>query len=231
MQHWWFPESASTYAGKLDGMFYVILYITAIVFVVVEIGLLWFLFRYRGRAGGKAAYIEGSTRAEIVWTAIPAVTVVLIALFSQRIWAAIKDPAAIPAGATPIGVRVKQFEWQFTMPGPDNQLNTADDVFRKDTLHVSVDRDYVLTMESQDVIHSFFVPVFRLKQDIVPGMTTRAWFRATRAGTFEVACAELCGVGHYRMPAHLIVHGIAEFAQWEAAQAPPAPDTTSGGTQ
>ena len=218
MQHWWFPENASSYGGQLDAMFYVILYITGIVFFVVEIGLLVFVVKYRGRPGRKAAYIEGSTRAEIVWTMIPAITVVLIALFSQRLWSLVKSPSQIPADATTIAVEAKQFEWHFTMPGPDGRLGTDDDIFRKDTLHVQVDRDYVVELQARDVIHSFFVPAFRLKQDAVPGMTTRAWFRATRTGTFEIACAELCGVGHYRMPAQLLVQSPAEFAAWQAAQ-------------
>jgi cytochrome c oxidase subunit 2 len=235
MQHWWFPENASTYGGSLDSMFYVILYITGIVFVVVEVGLLVFLARYRGRPGRRAAYIEGSTKAEIVWTAIPAITVILIAVFSQRVWSVIKDPARVPEGAVPVGVRVKQFEWQFTMPGPDGRLNTDDDIFLKDSLHVQVDRPVVLSLESQDVIHSFFVPALRLKQDVVPGMTTRAWFEASRPGRFEIACAELCGVGHYRMPAHLFVHTAEAYAAWQAAHAPPGAEpaestTTSGGT-
>jgi cytochrome c oxidase subunit 2 len=231
MQHWWFPESASSYSGNLDHMFIAILYITGAVFVVVELSLIVFLIRYRGRRDRKAAYVEGNNTAEIVWTAIPAVTVILIAVFSQRLWSAIKDRDRIPADATPIRVHVKQFEWQFTMPGPDGRLDTDDDVFRKDTLHVQVDKDYVVNLESQDVIHSFFVPAFRLKQDAVPGMTTHAWFRATRTGSFEIACAELCGVGHYRMPAHLIVHSAEDFARWQASQATPAapasPPTTS----
>lgn len=218
MQHWWFPENASSYGGQLDAMFYVILYITGIVFFVVEIGLIVFVVRYRGRPGRRAAYIEGSTRAEIVWTVIPAITVVLIALFSQRLWSLVKSPSQIPAGAVPIAVEAKQFEWLFTLSGPDARLGTDDDIFRRDTLHVAVDRDYVLELQARDVIHSFFVPAFRLKQDAVPGMTTRAWFRATRTGAFEIACAELCGVGHYRMAAWLFVHSPEEFAAWQAAQ-------------
>ena len=230
MQHWWFPESASSYAGNLDHMFYAILYITGVVFVVVELTLIVFLVKYRGRKDRKAAYVEGNNTAEIIWTAIPAVTVILIAVFSQRLWSTIKDRDKIPADAVPVRVHVKQFEWQFTMAGPDGRLDTDDDIFRKDTLHVRVNTDYALNLESQDVIHSFFVPAFRLKQDAVPGMTTHAWFRATRTGTFEIACAELCGVGHYRMPAHLVVHDAEDFARWQASQAAPgaaAPTTTS----
>ncbi len=229
MRHWWFPENASSYGGDLDSLFYLILYITGAVFIIVEVGLLWFVLRYRTRGGAaaggpgraKAYYIEGSTRAELIWTAIPAVLVVIIAVFSQRLWSELKDPANVPPDAQPIGVMVKQFEWQFTMAGADGRLGTDDDITRKDHLTVQVDQAYQLELQSIDVIHSFFVPAFRLKQDAVPGMTTRAWFRATRIGEYEVACAELCGLGHYRMPARLVVLSAEDFTRWQAAEAPP----------
>ncbi len=231
MRHWWFPENASSYGGDLDSLFYIILYITGAVFLIVEVGLLWFVIRYRGRPDRKALYIEGSAKAELIWTSIPAVLVVLIAVLSGPLWSRLKDPARFPPDAVPIGVMVKQFEWQFTMAGPDGQLGTEDDIYRKNELVVQVDRNYRLDLQALDVIHSFFVPAFRLKQDAVPGMTTHAWFRATRTGEFEVACAELCGLGHYRMPARLAVLSGEDFARWQAAQAPPPLDTTTAGAR
>lgn len=221
MQHWWFPASASSFGGDVDRLFYVILYITGAVFVIVEVALLVFLVRYRRREGRTATYTHGSTRAEIVWTTIPAVTVVLLAFFSQRVWSAVKDPARIPSDAVPLVVHAKQFEWQFTMPGPDGRVGTDDDVFRRDELHLEVGRDYRATLTAQDVIHSFFIPAFRLKQDAVPGMTITVWFRPTLKGTFDLACAELCGVGHYRMGAKVHVYSAEEFARWQAAAALP----------
>ncbi len=235
MRHWWFPESASSYGGDLDSLFYLILYITGAVFLGVEVGLVWFVIKYRRRpvAAGevepKALYIEGSTAAEIIWTMVPAVLVVLIAVLSQGLWYHLKDGA--PSNATPIGVMVKQFEWQFTMAGADGRLGTDDDITRKDHLTVQVEQAYQVELQSIDVIHSFFVPAFRLKQDAVPGMTTRAWFRATRVGEFEVACAELCGLGHYRMPARLVVLSAEDFARWQAAESPPPPPPPAGAGQ
>src|SRR5467141_723240 len=99
MQHLWFPTNASSYGQEIDNLFLVILYITGAVFVIVEVALLWFLFRYRKRAGVKASYIEGSTRAEVIWTVIPAVICVLLGIFSQPLWSRIKEPENIPAGA------------------------------------------------------------------------------------------------------------------------------------
>lgn len=214
--HWWFPPNASSYGGEVDSLFYLILYITGAVFLIVEVALLIFLFRYRHRAGRTADYVEGSTTAEIIWTSIPAVVVVFLALFSQRLWSKMKDPSRAPRDAVPIAIHVKQFEWQFTTPGPDGRLGTEDDIFRKNELNLEVNRSYSATMTSQDVIHSFFVPAFRLKQDAVPGMTVRVWFRPTETGTYEIACAELCGIGHYRMGGRAIVRSAEGFAAWQA---------------
>ena len=216
--HWWFPTNASSYGGDVDRIFYVILYITGAVFLLVEGGLLVFLFRYRRREGRTASYIHGNNKAEIVWTAVPAVIVVVLALMSQQVWSKVKDPAHFPTDAIPIGVHAKQFEWQITMPGPDGKLDTDDDIYRKNEMHLVVNHDYAVRLTSQDVIHSFFVPVFRLKQDAVPGMTIVAWFRPTRTGVFDLACSQLCGLGHYRMAGKLYVQTPEDFARWQAAQ-------------
>jgi cytochrome c oxidase subunit 2 len=229
--HWWFPTNASSYGGDVDQIFYVILYITGAVFLLVEGGLLVFLFKYRRRDGVAATYVHGSNRAEIIWTTIPAVTVLCLAFFSQRVWSAVKDPDRFPKDAIPIGVHVKQFEWQMTMPGPDGKIGTDDDIFRKNEMDLEVNRSYVVELTSQDVIHSFFIPAFRLKQDAVPGMTIHAWFRPTRTGVFDLACAQLCGAGHYRMAARIIVHSAEDFARWQTAQAAgTAPATVASDT-
>ena len=231
MQHWWFPANGSSYGGQLDTMFLVILYITGAVFFVVEIGLVLFLFKYRRREGVKASYVLGSTRAEIIWTTIPAVTCIALALVSQPLWSKIKDPARIPEGAIALDVTGKQFEWHIRYPGPDGRLGTDDDFEKRNELHVIVDRDYRIRLQAEDVIHSFFVPVWRFKQDAVPGMQIHAWFRPTRTGAFEMACAELCGLGHYRMRARVFVQTAEEFERWQSTQvAPPAPAAAAPGT-
>jgi len=216
--HWWFPSNASSVGGQVDSLFYVILYITGAVFVLVEAALLIFVVRYRRREGRRAAYVEGSTRAEIIWTAIPAVILVSLALFSQPLWSKIKDADRFPPGADRIGVEAKQFEWHFTYPGPDGKLGTDDDFMKKDELHLVVDHDYVFELTSRDVVHDFFIPAFRIKQDAVPGMTIRVWVRPTVIGTYELACAELCGLGHYRMRAQVIVQSDSDFAAWLRSQ-------------
>ena len=228
--HWWYPTlpvDVSSYGGEIDKLFYVCLYITGTVFILVEGALVWFLFRYRRREGRKASYIEGSMAAEVIWTAIPAVTCVLLGLVSQPLWSKIKDPHRIPADAIPLGVNARQFEWHITYPGPDGQLGSDDDFEKRGELHVVVNQTYRVALTSNDVIHSFFIPVFRLKQDAVPGMTIEAWFRPTRTGEWELACAELCGLGHYRMRARVWVHTADEFARWQQGQIAPPPAATA----
>jgi cytochrome c oxidase subunit 2 len=227
MQHWWFPTNASSYGGDVDSLFVLILYITGAVFILVEVTLLIFLFKYRKREGRKASYIEGSLTAEIIWTSIPAVVCAFLGVFSQPLWSRIKDPDRIPADASPIDVTAKQFEWHFTYPGPDGHLGTADDFEKRNELHVVVNRNYSVRLQSEDVIHSFFIPAFRLKQDAVPGMHIMAWFQPTRIGEYELGCAELCGLGHYRMRARVFVQTPEEFAAWQTSLiAPPAPAPT-----
>ena len=216
--HWWFPVNASSYGGQVDSLFYVILYITGAVFVLVEAALLVFLVRYRQRSGRKATYVEGSTKAEIIWTSIPAVILVSLALFSQPLWSKIKNADTYPKDASRLAIEAKQFEWRVTYPGPDGTLGTDDDVMKKDELHLVVNRDYVIDLTSRDVVHSFFIPAFRVKQDAVPGMHIYLWVRPTRAGTYELACSELCGIGHYRMRAVVVVHTPQGYAAWLASQ-------------
>jgi len=228
--HWWFPGNASSVGGKVDSLFYVILYITGAVFVLVEATLLIFLVRYRKRAGRAATYVEGSTKAEIIWTSIPAVILVSLALVSQPLWSKIKDSDTYPKDATHLGLEAKQFEWHITYPGPDGKLGTDDDFMKKDSIHLVVNRDYVIEMTARDVVHSFFVPAFRIKQDIVPGMDIKLWVKPTRTGTFELACSELCGLGHYRMRGVVIVHTAQDFAAWLVTQgAASAADSAAAG--
>ena len=113
----------------------------------------------------------------------------------------------------------KQFEWNITYPGADGRLGTADDFVKRNQLHIPVNTKVRATLESEDVIHSFFLPNFRLKQDAVPGMRIPIWFDATKTGTWEIACAELCGLGHYRMKGTVTVHTAEEFNTWQAQQA------------
>jgi cytochrome c oxidase subunit 2 len=229
---WLLSPGSSTYAGDIDWLYNLILIVTGIAFVLVEAALIYFVFKYRARPGRKAVYTHGTTTPEYVWTGVTAVVVVVIGLLSAPTWARIKGRNAAPAGAIPIGILGKQFEWHFTYPGADGQLGTSDDFSVRNQLHVPVDSAVTATLEAEDVIHSFFVPPWRIKQDAVPGMKIPVWFQATREGTFEMGCAELCGLGHYRMKARVTVHSKENFARWMASggqttAAAPTPTTTA----
>src|SRR6266498_5203994 len=210
--HWWLPLKGSTFAGEVDGLFLAITIITGIAFVLVEIGLITFVIRYRGRPGQKAFYTHGNTRAEVIWTTIPAVTMVALGLISNHYWVHIKGRHSVPPNAYPIAIHAKQFEWQVTYPGADGQLGTSDDFTVRNQLHVPVGRPVVVHLSAEDVIHSFFVPVFRVKQDAVPGMEISAWFQATKVDSLELGCAELCGMGHYKMRARVWVWPAEQYA-------------------
>ena len=214
----WLPPAVSTYAPDIDRIFWIILAVTGIVFVAVEVTLIVFLVKYRGREGRKAEYIEGNTRAEVIWTVTPAILILALAFASQSVWSKLKNPDRFPTAALEVGVEAKQFEWNFTYPGADGVLGSGDDFTVRNQLHVPVNQPVVVTLTSIDAIHAFFVPVFRVKQDVVPGMEIPLWFEATETGEFEIACAELCGLGHYRMRARVIVHTQAEFDSWLASR-------------
>jgi cytochrome c oxidase subunit 2 len=214
----WLPPAASTYAASIDTTFYVILVVTGIIFVGVEATLLYFIIRYSARPGRKADFIEGRKKAEIVWTVTPTVFILGLALWSQSVWPTVKSPSRFPDAALEVVARAEQFEWNITYPGADGTLGTADDFTLRNQLHVPVNAPVVVHLEAIDVIHSFFVPAFRVKQDAVPGLSTSLWFEATEVGEYELACAELCGLGHYRMRARVLVHSQDEFDGWMASQ-------------
>jgi cytochrome c oxidase subunit II len=213
---WLMPPGASTFVGEIDWMYNTILVITGIAFVLVQATLVWFLWKYRGRPGRRAHYTHGNMKAEIIWSSVPAIVVVWIGLASAGGWSRIKEGRGMPADAIPLGIRAKQFEWNITYPGPDGRIGGADDFTVRSQLHVPVNRAVVATLEAEEVIHSFFIPQFRVKQDAVPGMKIRVWFQPTQVGTYEIACAELCGMGHYRMRASVTVHTQADYDKWVA---------------
>jgi cytochrome c oxidase subunit 2 len=216
---WLLPPGASTFVDEIDWLYTAILVITGLAFVVVQATLIWFLVKYRGRPGRRAVYTHGNTRAEIIWTSVTAVVVVWVGLASAGGWHRIKGHDSAPAGSYPLLITAKQFEWHITYPGRDGKLGTADDFTVRSQLHVAVNRPVAATLESEDVIHSFFVAPWRIKQDAVPGMHIPVWFQPTKVGTFELGCAELCGLGHYRMRAVVTVHTQEDYERWAAQHA------------
>ena len=146
----------------------------------------------------------------------------LIVLFflSRPLWATIKERPLPDSSTITAQVGGKQFNWNILYPGPDQQLGTADDVQVENELHVPVHTDIWLSLVSEDVIHSFFVPHLRVKQDMVPGREILVWFQATKPGLYEIACAELCGFGHSIMRGWLHVLPPDEYEAWQTQHWP-----------
>ena len=208
----WLPENVSTYGGEVDSLFYLIYYITGATFILVMVTLLAFLVLYRRREGRRATYSHGNTTLEIIWTVVPAIILVVLSFMSQASWARIKSHA--PPGDVEVQVTSKQFNWEMLYPGPDGKFGTADDLMLENELHVPVGKIVRVHLRSKDVIHSFFLPNLRLKQDSVPGREILAWFEATKPGKYEIPCAELCGFGHSGMKGWLTVHPADEYGKW-----------------
>ncbi len=209
----WLPEDVSTYGKHIDELFYIIYIITTVTFVLVEALLVIFLVKYRHRPGRKATYTHGNTALEIAWTIVPAVILVILGVVSNQWWRVIKGDS-MPATDFHVEIVAKQFNWEIHYPGRDGQLGTADDLQVDNDLTVPVNKIVRVTLKSKDVIHSFFLPNLRLKQDAVPGRNIDVWFEATKVGKYEMPCAELCGFGHSGMKGWLFVKNPAEYEQW-----------------
>lgn len=211
---WWFPENVSTFGGEIDALFNQILWITGVTFVLTETALAYFLFRYGG-GEGRARFVHGNHAVEVVWTAIPCLILLFIAFSQMGVWKKVKFRSHFPQTPVFAEVTAGQFEWRIRYAGPDGALGTPDDLHGLNALHVPARRDILIHLKSRDVLHSFFLPHLRLKQDAVPGMTIPVWFNAIRADTYDLVCAELCGWGHYKMRGILAVHPDARaFDDW-----------------
>jgi cytochrome c oxidase subunit 2 len=198
------------------GLFMAILALTGVVFVVTEVCLAWFLWRYDGKTNrDPVKFTHGSHSLEVVWTVVPAATLLFIAVYQLNAWADNKIRQPKDAGMT-VEVRGRQFEWRFRYPGPDGKFDTPDDIYWDTELHVPVDEDILVLLKSDDVLHSFFLPNMRVKQDAVPGMVIPVWFHPTKNGKYDLVCSQLCGWGHYKMHGRLIVQPRADFDAWLA---------------
>jgi cytochrome c oxidase subunit 2 len=208
----WLPEDVSTFGRDIDALFYLIYYITAATFILVTVVMVVFLIVYRDKGGRRATYSHGNTTLEIIWTIIPAAILIVLAFMSASTWAKVKR--YVPETDFEVKVTAKQFNWEISYPGPDGKLGTDDDVKFDNDLHVPVNKPIRLLISSNDVIHSFFIPNMRFKQDAVPGRVITAWFQATKTGKYELPCAELCGFGHSGMKGWLYVYTPEEYQKW-----------------
>jgi len=209
-------EPVSTYAGSIDNLILLILVLVGFWFLAAEGMFFWLLWRFRARPGVKAQYLTGKEKHVKRWITIPHALIivcdVVIIVAAVKAWYEVKQ--TMPPADHSVRVVAQQWAWGFVHEGPDGKLGTADDIKTVDDLHVEVGKVYHFELESRDVVHSFFVPVFRLKQDVIPGRTINGWFKATKTGTYDITCAEICGIGHGLMPARVIVQTPADYDAW-----------------
>ncbi len=212
----WLPKDVSEHGHEIDSLFYFILVLTGVVFIATEVVLFWFLWKYDAAARGaqKATYIHGSHTLEVVWTIIPAVTLLFLAIYQMNAWANVKMRR--PDMPPTVEVVARQFEWRLRYPGQDGLLGTPDDIHLVNDLVLPVDENILVQLKSMDVLHSFFLPHLRIKQDAVPGMKIPVWFRSKETGSTDIVCAELCGWGHYKMKGRVTFVTRPEFDAWLA---------------
>jgi cytochrome c oxidase subunit 2 len=232
---WWFPPTITDEGALFDSQFSRTLWITGVIFIAAQFGLALVIFRSRDR-GQRARHFEGHNGMEVLWTTATLILFVGLGIYAEKAWAEVHFIGAEP-GALPIEVTGQQFAWNFRYTGPDGVFGRTrpdlvsastgnavgvdptdpagkDDIISPGTIAVPAGREVDLIIKSLDVTHSFFVRELRLKQDAVPGMTNHLHFTANTPGTYEVACAELCGLGHYKMRATMIVMSEADFEKW-----------------
>ncbi len=233
---YWTPPVATEGGRKTDTILNVIFVLTTGVFVLVNAVYIIYLIRYRRRPGKKAEYCHGNNFAEIIWTLTPTIIFLSLAIWGDYVWHELTQTPP-PEDALQVEVVGYQFAWDMRYPGEDGKLDETDlakistenkfgltreqpdmtDDFTSTELVIPEGRPVHIILRSRDVIHSFYVPEFRLYQDAVPGRTIDwVWFKTIRPGQFELACSQLCGTGHYNMKAPIRVIPQAEFDKWYA---------------
>jgi len=234
---YWVPLNISTHGAGVDNQFHLTLVICGVIFVLAQLGLALFVWKYRDRGDGrKVTYSHGNNRLETAWTTAAAILFIGLNLMGFRTWANLEFTGAAPE-AMQIQVQVQQFAYYFRYPGPDGKFgpihvekvddatgnffgldrdhdpDSKDDVVTA-TLGIPVNRPIQLILRSKDVGHSFYVRELRLQQDTVPGMEIPIHFTATQTGRYEIVCTQLCGLGHYKMRAFLQVMTEEDFEKW-----------------
>jgi cytochrome c oxidase subunit 2 len=236
LQGHWLPANINDHGAIIDSLFLFILVLTGAIFAATGVVFFWFLWKYDAAKNPQpATFTHGSHTLEVVWSILPAATLVFIAIYQMDAWADAKMRRPMLAGQDGIletkddvpkpptaEVTGRQFEWRIRYPHTrpdkwqpgDPYVFGNDDVYVVNDLHLPLNEEVVLSIKSQDVLHSFFLPNLRVKQDVVPGMKQFVWFRANQTGVFDIVCAELCGWGHYKMRGRLTVESRADFDRW-----------------
>lgn len=229
---WWWTPIASNWSN-IDTTILITFWITGIVYVAVILFMAYCVYRYRHRKDRRADYEPEMTKLEMWLTVLTAVGVAGLLTPGLMAW---DEFVTVPKDVDNIEVVGKQWEWSFRLPGKDGVLGTTDPkhisddnpfglnpkdphgqddvLIEGDDLHLPLDRPVKVLLRSADVLHDFYVPQFRAKMDMMPGMVTFFWFTPTRTGEFDVLCAELCGIGHYQMRGRVVVDGAAAYQEW-----------------
>ena len=239
---WWLPPNISAHGGEIDQILSLMHWFMLILFVGWGAFMIYTVFKFRARDGVKADYHGVRTHfSSYIEAAVAVVEVIFLVFLSIPVWAAIKAEPPEPQDAD-VHVRIvaEQFAWNVHYPGPDGKFgktdvslvdganplgldasdpNAKDDVTTINQFHFPVNKRILVDLTSKDVIHSFALPVMRVKQDAIPGMTVPVWFEAVETGSYEIACAQLCGLGHYRMKGFFTVETEEEYEAWLTEQA------------
>ncbi|HEY4843695.1 MAG TPA: cytochrome c oxidase subunit II [Terriglobales bacterium] len=201
------PDQASTMASQVDAVYIYLLLVSGAMTALIFIAVAVLSIKYRRQPGREAVQIEGSTILEVSWSIIPFFVMVTFFIWGAVIFFKERTP---PADATEVYVVAKQWMWKVEHMEGQREINE---------LHVPTGQDIKLIMTSQDVIHSFFIPAFRLKQDVLPGRYTTLWFKATKPGHYHLFCAEYCGTMHSGMGGDIVVMEPQDYALWAAGGA------------
>lgn len=211
----WLPPLASAAGLGIDHLFMFILWLTGIAFIATEGALFWFLWKYNATDNRQPAkFSHGSHTLEVIWTILPAATLLFIAIYQMNAWA--ESKMRVPKEGDPnvvvLEVRARQFEWRVRYPGlHGGKLGQPGELFTVNDIHVPVNKMVLVHLKSEDVLHSFFLPNMRVKQDAVPGMNIPVWFRPVQEGVYDLACSQLCGWGHYKMMGRLTVESESDY--------------------
>lgn len=219
----WFPGDGiahSTIGKKIDDLFYLILIIVTVTFIGTHAALGYVLWRSdSAKPGEKALFTHGSHTLEVIWTIVPSGILLFIALYQMDVWAQYRIRTFYPAAMEPVAeVTARQFEWRIRYPALGKKLQPTpqpDDIYTVNELVVPTGFPIAISLRSDDVQHSFFVPELRVKQDAVPGLVIPVWWQMTSTGRFDLACAELCGWGHYKMKAIVVSVSEDDFDAWK----------------
>ncbi|MFP6708938.1 MAG: cytochrome c oxidase subunit II [Alphaproteobacteria bacterium] len=232
MSPWWWTPIASNW-GYIDNTIIITFWITGVVFVAVMLFMVYCVLRFRHRPGQRSEYEPENKKLEWWLTIITGVGVAGMLIPGLFVW---NQYVTVPPGTAEIEVMAQQWQWSFRLPGKDGKLGTSnallingdnpfglnpddpngrDDVLiEADDLHLRRDVPVKVVLRSLDVLHDFYVPEFRAKMDMVPGMVTYFWLTPIRTGTFDILCFELCGVGHHDMRGNVVVDDAAAYDKW-----------------